>query len=216
VRRAPHWLLPLACALVPAVAVHVAWLLSRSAGAIPDCIPHFEGCTSISRAARYGIANLVFKAMMLPAALLQALHWRAAARWLAARAGPHASHGLLPLGIVAGVALAVYATFLGTEGAVYGWLRRYGITFYFAATFIAMLLYLRQLRAAAIEPRIVRGMVAMCALMLVLGLASTLAQLFVADDELVDRMRDAMEWQLGALFTAWFLMQAMLWRRAGA
>ena len=60
----PLWLLALACALIPAGAVGFAWWLSVRAGHIPDCIPHLEGCTSISRAARHGTGNLVFKFTM--------------------------------------------------------------------------------------------------------------------------------------------------------
>ena len=213
-KRLPPWLLPVACAVVPAIAVHVAWWLSRAAGYIPDCIPHFEGCTSISRAARHGAANAAFKALMVPAAALQALNWALAARWLADRtATREAGRGLLPLGLVAGVALAVYATFLGTEGALYGWLRRYGITFYFAATFLAMLVFLRSLRAHALAPRAAGAMAWLCAGMLALGLANVIAPVFGTDDVLRERVRDALEWQLGSLFSVWFLVQARSMRR---
>jgi hypothetical protein len=213
-KRAPPWLLPVACAVVPAIAAHAAWWLSREAGHIPDCIPHLEGCTSISRAARHGTANALFKALMLPAAALQAINWAMAARWIELRAGsPSAARGLLPLGVVAGIALAVYAAFLGTEGAVYGWLRRYGITFYFAATFCAMLVFMRGVRRLALPGREAGVMMGLCLGMLALGLANVLAPLFGSDDLLRERLRDALEWQLGALFCAWFLAQAWSMRR---
>jgi hypothetical protein len=204
---APSWLLPLACALVPALAVHAAWLLSLQAGTVPDCIPHLEGCTSISRAARHGSANLLFKALMLPCALVQALHWRAAARWSGARSVGAA-------GLVAALALAAYTAALGTEGAFYQWMRRFGITFYFGATFLAMLAYLRPLQAGGKQRLLVRAMLATCALMLALGLASVAASATLADPALKDRVENVLEWQLGVLLTAWFLMQARLWRRA--
>ena len=212
-KRVPSWLLPVACALVPAIAVHAAWWISRSAGYIPDCIPHLEGCTSISRAARQGTANVVFKALMLPAALLFVANWAQSARWIAERTGRESARGLLPLGIVAGAALAVYAAFLGSDGAVYGWLRRYGITFYFAATFCAMLVFLRGLRATGAAARARQVMTGLCLGILALGLANVLAPLFGSDDLLRERLRDAMEWQLGALFCAWFLAQAWSMRR---
>lgn len=213
-KRPPPWLLPVACAVVPAIAAHVAWWLSRAAGIIPDCIPHLEGCTSISRAARQGSANAVFKALMVPAAALQALNWALAARWLVDRtATREAGRGLLPLGLVAGIALGVYAAFLGTEGALYGWLRRYGITFYFAATFLAMLVFVRSLRAHGLAPRAAGAMAWLCAGMLALGLANVIAPVFGADDVLRERIRDALEWQLGSLFSIWFLVQARSMRR---
>jgi len=200
--------------VVPFIAVHAAWLLSRAAGYVPDCIPHIEGCTSISRAARQGAGNAVFRALMVPAAALQALNWILAARWIEENATRTAStRGLRPLGIVAGVALAIYALFLGTEGAIYGWLRRYGITFYFAATFCAMLVYMRALRAHGPAPRAAGAMAWLCAGMLALGLANVFAPTFGTDDLLRERIRDAVEWQLGGLLSAWFLVQAGSMRR---
>jgi hypothetical protein len=198
-----------ACAVIPAVAVHAAWLMSRAGGHVPDCIPHIEGCTSISRAARHGAGNLVFKALMIPAAALQAWNWIAASRWIEGRARlPGAERGIVPLGIVAGIALAVYASFLGSEGWLHGWLRRYGITFYFAATFLAMLVFVRQLRSLSVAPRLAAAMAWTCAAMLALGCGNVVAPLFGADEALRERIRDAMEWQLGGLFTLWFLLQA--------
>ena len=200
--------------MVPALAVHIAWRLSVAEGHIPECIPHIEGCTSISRAARHGTGNLVFKMLMLPAAALQAWSWILAARWIERLAGSrHAARGLVPLGIIAGVALALYAAFLGTEGALYGWLRRYGITFYFASTFCAMLVFTRQVRALGAAPRLAAAMLWTCMAMLALGLANVVAPLFGTDAALRERLRDAMEWQLGACITAWFVLQAVTMRR---
>jgi hypothetical protein len=209
-KRVPDWLPPFAGALLAFVAMHAAWLLSRSAGLVPDCIPHIEGCTSVSRAARQGAGNLAFKALMIPAALAQARAWAVAARWVADRGGE--PRGLVPLGLVANVALVVYATFLGTEGDVYGWLRRYGITFYFAGSFCAMLVLIRQLRSVVPGSGLARAMLWTCAAMLVLGLSNVLAQLLGADADLRERVRDALEWQLVTLFTAWFLMMAGILR----
>jgi hypothetical protein len=203
----PSWLLPLTCAVVPALAVHAAWLLSLQAGAVPDCIPHVEGCTSISRAARHGTANVVFKALMLPCAVVQALHWRAAARWMDARF-------VATCGVVAALALAAYAAALGTDGAFYQWMRRFGITFYFGATFLAILAYVRRLQETNASRAIVRGMLGVCALMLALGVASVVASATLADPAVKDRVENVLEWQLGALLTAWFLMQSLLWRSA--
>ncbi len=207
------WPVPLACALVGAVAVHAAWALSRQADLIPDCNPYIEGCTSISRAARHGPGNVLFKGLMLPCAALQGLHWWLTARWIEMHGIRHgAARGIRPLAVVAGAALAVYVATLGTEGWLYGWMRRYGITFYFAASFLAMVAFLAQLRSMGTQPGYFRAMTAIGLAMLGLGLASTLSPLFVKDEAL-DRVRNVLEWHLGTLFTAWFLLHAALWRR---
>jgi hypothetical protein len=208
------WRLPLACALVPVIAVHAAWALSRQAGLVPDCIPHLEGCTSISRAARHGAGNVLFKLLMLPAALLQGAHWWIAARWVREHgAGPDAARRLRALGALAAVALAVYVTALGTEGWLYGWMRRYGITFYFAGSFLAMVAFVAQLRARSTARRLALAMMALCWAMLALGLASAFMPLAVSSRDLADRVTNVMEWHLGALFTLWFLLHAAVWRR---
>lgn len=190
----------------------IAWPLSLAGGYIPDCNPFLDGCASISRAARHGDANPIFKALMLPCAALQAWHWTLAARWVTQAGGE--ARGIRPIGLVAGVALAVYAATLGTEGWAYGWMRRYGITFYFAGSFLAMLLFLRQVRDSGRWRGFYAGMMALCWAMLALGLASAVLPAFRLPREQVDQMQNVMEWQLGALFTAWFLLHAALWARS--
>ena len=210
------WWLPLACALVPALAVHIAWWLSVRAGYIPDCIPYLEGCTSISRAARHGTGNLVFKLVMIPCAFLQTALWVLAERWIRERhPDARAGRSLIALGFVAGAALALYATFLGTDGAIYQWLRRFGIVFYFGATFLALLVFVHRLEQLRMHRTIARVMLGLCALMLALGLASVTVRGVVADAALKDRLEDILEWHMGGLITLWLLALAELWRRAG-
>src|SRR5690606_26547295 len=119
----PVWTLPLSIAVLLVAAVHLAWWLSLRGGHVPACMPYLEGCTSISRAARHGPGNHVFRLMVLPCSALLALHWWSSARWLSLRGAQHGSGWLIALGVAAAVALAVYATFLGTEGAAYRFMR---------------------------------------------------------------------------------------------
>jgi hypothetical protein len=212
----PLWLLALACALIPTGTVALAWWLSVRAGHIPDCIPHLEGCTSISRAARHGTGNLVFKLAMVPCAFLQGWLWIVAGRWIRDRhPAPDAAASLAALGVVAGAALALYATFLGTDGAIYQWLRRFGIVFYFGATYLAMVVFTQRLRELRLERPVARVMLALCAVLLALGLASVAARGLVMDPALKDRIEDMLEWHLATLLVAWMLTLAFLWRREG-
>lgn len=208
------WWLPLACALVPVAAAHVALALSVRDGLVPDCVPYCDGCTSISRAGRHGLAAIVFKLLMLPCAVLQALHWVAARQWLAlSHPDPAAGRWLPPLGLVAGVALAVYVAFLGTDGEIYRWMRRYGTIGYFAATYLAQLLYLRGLAQLPQRPRApYLAMAAVCVAMLALGLASTGISAVATSGDDKDRLENLVEWHIGLLLCAWFLVQAGLWR----
>lgn len=211
-----YWLLPLLITALFLFAVHVAYLLSIRAGYVPACVPYFEGCVSISRAARHGPGNVLFKLVVIPCALLHAWVWWLSARWLEHRGGRStALFGLRALGVSSAIALGVYAMFLGSQGEIYGFLRRYGITVYFGFGYIAQLLLLRvAARCQAISPRLLRIMLAVCAGMLLLGVGNVIATASVADAALQDRIENALEWQLGLLLVGWFALLGFAWRNA--
>jgi hypothetical protein len=217
------WPLALAAGLVPAAAALIAWALAVHEGLAPACNPFVDGCVSISRAARHGLANHVFRALVLPAAVLQALAWLLQAQALtltARRAMRGSAIGLAVLGVAAGVALVLYGSFLGTEGATYRWLRRYGIVVYFGGTCLAMLVLGRALQrlhalGALHLPRgHERALLTLFGAIVLLGLGNTLAGLW-ADAALQDRIENATEWWGSLGLTLAFVTLADLWRRWG-
>lgn len=209
------WPLALMVAVLPVLATHLAWGLSLHAGHIPWCVPYLEGCTSISRAARHGLGNDLFRMVMLPTAALQALFWVAVASWL--RAGGAQVAASVPwLGLLAAVFLALYVTFLGSEGDIYRLLRRYGVTVYFAATYLALLASLRALhKTRGAQDPAYRPLLAVALGLLALGVLSTAATAFVDSRELKDRIENVLEWHLGVWLTAMFLVVAWRWWREG-
>jgi hypothetical protein len=212
----PLWPLPVLVGVVPVIAAHAAWLMSIAQGYVPDCNPYLDGCTSISRAARHGDANLLFQGLMLPCALLQFFHWYTMRDWLYRHhATRRAGRSLFALGVVAGASLAVYVTFLGTEGPVYDWLRRYGVIFYFASTFVAQLALLHRLeQMKPLHADLRRAMGGIGVAMLVLGLWNVSLPLY-ADKDTKDRLENAIEWNFALLMSAWFVVHAVLWKRTG-
>lgn len=210
----PLWPVPLAIAVTLVVAAHLAWWISVQAGHIPYCIPYLEGCTSISRAARYGDGNHIFRLLVLPCALLVGIHWWLSARWLRGRGAGGALVGVA--GAIGAAALAVYATFLGSEGDVYRFLRRYGVVVYFGCSYLAQLLFLRLARASGgLDRFTAAGMLAICVAMLALGVANVVASALIGGTQLQDRLENVLEWHLGVLLVGWFLLHARLWRREG-
>ena len=220
------WPLPLLAGLLPALAALLAWGLATHLNLVPSCNPFFEGCVSISRAARHGLPNHVFRALVLPAAALQGLCWLITARWLLQRC---ASTGLRPglglrllaaLGLAAGVALVLYGAFLGTEGSVYRLLRQYGTVVYFGFTCLCLLI------AGAAVQTLARGGVfqigrvtlhAMSALsiaLVLLGLVSVGVGA-VGGDDLKYRVENITEWWAGLIFVLGFVALSTLWRRCG-
>lgn len=212
----PLWPIPFAIATTLVVAAHVAWWLSLRDGHIPFCVPYIEGCTSISRAARHGLGNHLFRLLVLPCALLVALHWWTSARWLRASGTTTQASLIMALGIGAAAALAVYATFLGTDGEAYRFLRRYGVIVFFGCSYLAQLLFLRTARnAKRIDRGLAAMMLAVCVTMLALGVGNTVMKASVADAVLADRIENTLEWHLGVLLVAWYVLQAAVWRRSG-
>lgn len=219
----PLWPLVLAAGLLPALASLVALAIAVHGGLVPACNPFVEGCVSISRAARHGVANTVFRALVLPAAVLQALAWCAGAlalRTLGGEALRRRARVLVLLGLAAGVALVLYGSLLGTEGAAYRWLRRYGTTVYFGATCLAMLTMagaLQTLRAQAgvALPRThERVLVVLLSAVVLLGLGNVFVGLG-GDPVLKDRIENATEWWGALGLTLGFVTLAALWRRLG-
>jgi hypothetical protein len=219
----PLWPLALVAGLLPAVATLIAFALATGAGLVPACNPFIEGCVSISRAARHDLPNHLFRSLVLPAAVLQALVWLAQAQALRAMGGAplrRSAAWLAALGVAAGVALVLYGSFLGTEGAAYRWLRRYGTVIYFGGTCLAMLVLgraLQRLRAAGVVDlprRHERALLALLAAIVALGLANALVGAG-ADDALKDRVENATEWWGSLGLTLAFVVLASLWRRWG-
>lgn len=207
----PAWI-ALIVGIAPILVVHACYALSIQAGTAPACIPYIEGCTSISRAARHGLANHVFKAVMLPCAALIALFWWWVAAWLrtikpdgAQRTRIGAMHAL---GFIGALFLVLYATFLGVEGDVYRWMRRYGVTVYFSFTVLAQLLLASALPAGT---WLRRALASIGALMLLLGLASIpLQHVFAERDVAVN----ALEWNYALLMSTAFILVGVHWHRA--
>lgn len=220
------WPLAALAGLLPLVGALTAWALSTHQGLIPACNPFVDGCVSVSRAARHGLPNLVFQTLMVPAAALQALVWLLAARWLTSAhrdAGLPIGRGLrwlAPLGVTAGVALVVYATFLGTEGTIYRFLRQYGTVVYFGFTCLCLLLAggaVQRLAAAArlhFPRTLERAMVALAGTLVALGLGNAIvAALF--GDPWKGRIENVTEWWGSLIFVLGFFALAAMWRRLG-
>jgi hypothetical protein len=215
------WWLPLLAGVLPFAATLLAFWIATSEGRFSACNPLIDGCVSISRTARYGLANYVFRALVLPAAVLQALVWLLSKPWLRSIGAPHTYwlRALPAFALGAAVFLILYGTFLGTEGAWYRWMRRFGVVFYFGFTCIAMLIVSDAVRRTATQTSPYRFAAALllvlCIALPLLGLINVTVALVLTDAAAVDRFENAAEWWGGLMFTTFFLVLAALWRKSG-
>jgi len=220
----PLWSLPLLAGLLPIVAALTAFWLSIAMGLVPSCnpLPLLDGCVSISRAARHDLPNYIFRAIILPTALLQTLTWILCAAWLKQmETQTRTLLRVLPwLGVLAGLVLIIYGTFLGTEGLMYRFLRRQGITNYFGFTYICMVIAsgslwrLAHTGLTALPARLAWLLPAACAITLVIGLIQAFGPLFLDSEDLKDRLGNLMEWYAAFSFSLFFFALAWLWRSA--
>jgi hypothetical protein len=216
------WPLALIAGLLPALGAVIAFSLSTHLELIPACNPLIDGCVSVSRAARYDLPNYIFRALVLPGAVLQAVTWLLCTAWLISWGAQRRIRlRLLPwLGLAAAVFLVIYAAFLGTDGQTYRWLRRYGTLVYFGCTYLSMLITVGELSRLMDKPRAVgmhrlaRILHGLCLLMLALGLAHAVGAAYFAPAA-KNRIENVTEWWLGVGFTLYFVVLALLWRRTG-
>lgn len=208
----------LLCFLGPVVTVHVSYAVSAAAGIVPACLPYLDGCTSISATGRHGLGYILFKAGMLPSALLLIVYWRLCRDWLL-EAGDVDGPGLrslLWLGIAGALFMALYTVFLGHKGEVYNLLRRFGVTLNLGFTYLAQLLVVwrvRRLRDTAGRPPcpgwILRAKTGLVTVLLLLGLGSIPVSNFIADK---DPVENAIEWTFCLLTSGFYLLTAVAWR----
>ena len=201
--------------VLPMVASAVAYFVSVSTGQADLCNPFIEGCISISRAARKEPALMIFRAIMIPGGIAMMLFWFFTYRWLrqtgdSARVAPRA---LCIVGLTGGLFLILYSTYLGTDGEIYGSMRRYGVTIYFAFTYLAQLMLTRRIQILKqadklqISKRLYRMLVGLGATLLFLGLISLPVQ-HVFD---LDSVKNMIEWNFGLLMCVYFILYFFVW-----
>lgn len=193
-------------ALLPIAATNLAYLVAVAANTVPACLPYMDGCTSISSTGRSNPSQWVFKPLMLLAAALMAMFFCQAGRCSAEQSGRAGRADTVAVcGGIGSAALVLYLAFLGSEGDVYGLLRRYGVSLYFGCTFLAQLLLARRLLRARPGGSLARSMLAVSALLLVLGIGSIPVTNFVADK---DQIENIIEWNFALLMQLNFLLAA--------
>jgi hypothetical protein len=208
--------LPLYTGIAPVVAVTVAYWLGVSNDVLPACMPVLDGCTSISATGRYPPGSFLFRAIMLPQAVVLALLWTLAAGWLNALTRTEGGNKLLLVsGLLGALALVLYVTFLGTKLPFYELMRRFGIYLYFLGTAVAQLVLAVTLLKAALQPRADKlrryalAMLWLCGLPFALGILNLVFKSILDD---ADSMENRIEWIAALLMQGYFVALYLAWR----
>jgi hypothetical protein len=195
--------------IAPVVGVAVAYWLNVQAGALPACMPLFEGCISISATGRYSPGNLLFRAVLLPqAALLIFVWWYAVGYLDVLVARPRIRQAIMVFGVIGAIALVVYVTFLGTQQPFYEFMRRFGIYFYFLGTALSQILF----TLAIPRSRLRTVMLFVIGIPFILGLINLALKVIILDSGTIE---NRIEWISALLMQSWFVLLYFVWRRSG-
>jgi len=215
-------LIAILAALLPFAGVHITYLVAASYGHVDWCIPYIDSCTSISATGRQAPASFIFRATMLPSAIILMAFWWINHQWLKElairnkRDNPRANRTMLILGILASLGLIAYVTVLGEVGRTWQLQRRAGVVLFFSFTYLAQLLFVAQLRNLTEDipqssQRLVTGMLRICISLLALGILTVLLDMW--NEAWYDGIEDAFEWILALLLQCNFLLAYLIWRR---
>jgi len=208
-------------ALLPFLAVHGTYLVAASYELVEWCIPYIDSCSSISAAGRHPPASYLFRATMLPSAVLMMAYWWLNHAWLkelgtnTANYSAKSNNWMLLLGVIACIGLILYVTVLGEQGDIWARQRRIGTALFFSFTYVAQLLLVRQLRRLQLPAikSLVNAMLTFCVILIVLGVLTLILDAW--NEAWYDTVEDAFEWILTLLLQANFLLGYFVWRRAG-
>jgi hypothetical protein len=197
--------------------VIAAYAASAWGGHLPECIPHLTGCTNVSTSGRYGAGFFIFKATVIPVAVLLALYWVLSERWLRACGDSPLrwSRAMLWVGMIGAAALVLYATFLGADAEYqphYRTMRRYGTVVYFGFTYLAQLMLVYRARALFGPIPLVRAKLILCVAMLAEGLVLEACTYFIDNDAWLENIT---EWHVASALTFFPFLTYLLWRRTG-
>ena len=207
--------LPLWAAAVPLGTVVTCYLIAVSLEHVPACIPNFSGCTSVSSTGRMLPESLVFRAGMLPTALVLVIFWWRCAAFLSL--GGHSGVRLAMLrilGVIVSLSLVIYALTLGLEDDGYPQLRRAGIVGFALATFVAQVLLIscyRPMRIVATRS-LLRWLIVLCWALPLLGIAAEVAKWAGVSRHAANNI---VAWNAFVVASAYYAVVARIWRHHG-
>ena len=211
---------PLVVALLPFTAIHVCYLIAAYMGHVPWCNPYLESCTSISATGRQSPEAHLFRATIIPSAILMMVYWVLVQAWLKTLTDRMviARRVMLGFGLVASLGLIIYATVLGEIGSGYTLQRRIGVRLFYGLTVLAQLLMAIQIRAIAhadpgqklLVPA--RMLLSISGLTFLIGLVSLVLWATYAK---FDDIEQAFAWWLSLLVFLHPMIIFFVWRESG-
>ena len=212
-------LLPLLAGIVPLVAVAGAFWIGVANEVLPSsCIPFLDGCVSISATGRRPPGSFLFRAIMLPQAVLLIVIWHFSVLWLRSLDSAlrqSTVSAILISGIVGAIATIIYVTFLGTKEPIYEFMRRIGIYFGFLGAGVAQIIIAITLNRIANAlrhiqlKRLARVLSTIWLATIALGLLNIVLKSLLEDS---DQWENRIEWIVFIIMQCYFVVLYYAWR----
>ncbi|MCS5544110.1 MAG: hypothetical protein NZ767_04840 [SAR86 cluster bacterium] len=207
------WYLPLSIGLLAIFSGNLTFLLAVNEGFIETCFPYFEGCSSISKAGRKGLAAIFFKLTIIPVMTLLSVYWVITYNLIRNTYGINKIQGKIMLffGIIGSFFGIIYTSFLGSEGDIYQLLRRFGIYFFFLGTYLGQILetnLIGNIEATKLSfyPKTMRFITFFIGCIILISMP---VYGFFDED---DWLENILEWNITLLIFLYFILSSLFWR----
>ncbi len=186
-------------------------------GHVPWCNPYLDSCMSISATGRQSPEAHLFRATIIPSAVLMMVYWVLVRAWLKSLTDRMVivRRVMLGFGLVASLGLIIYATVLGEIGSGYTLQRRIGVRLFYGLTVLAQLLMAVQLGLIArAEPDLrllipARMLLSVSGLTFLIGAVSLVLWATYAN---FDNIEQAFAWWLSLLVFLQPMIIFFLWK----
>ena len=201
------------------LAANIALLININAG-LDACFPYWDGCLSVSRAVRSGPGLMILKILAWPAAALMIYCWYLSGNWITRQnpSGENLEKPIVWMGMLGAVFFVVYASYFGTDGEIYRWLRRYGVVFYFGLTALAQLIFasslwnIRKKTQHSLPGWPVNLYLGIIFVSCILGVGSAFKRTLIENPVLQDRVENLLEWNFALMMSLAFVALGLVIR----
>lgn len=207
--------LPVWAALLPLVTITLTHMIAASAGHVPYCVAYLTGCTSVSSSGRSAPESIVFRAGMVPAAVILIVFWHRCALFLElSGVRGRGSASLKVIGVILGLSLMLYALTLGYSDSIYPAIRRAGMTGFAVGTFVAEIIFIvayRPLQRRNTE-NMWRWLIVLCVALPLLDLMSEIVKWSGVNGNSPDHVAT---WNAFIAASVFYVIVGRIWRAHG-
>lgn len=207
--------LPLLAAILPLLTINTTYLVAISVEHLPSCIPYLSGCTSVSSTGRLLPESVIFRAGMLPSAVIMLFFWqRTRALLRVEERGNLTGSAMRLFGIAGAASLVVYGLTVGLPGDDIQLLRRIGINGFAISNTFAQVLFVVSYHRLGDDSnrRLLYWLIALCLALPAIAILSEIAKWTGVERHMANNMA---AWNAFVVLSAFYFVVYLAWRHHG-